>query len=285
MSDTLDKQAANVRISAKLLAVLRRPVTNDEADWNRFASDWYYAHNYASLRDDDLQIVTKIRDFFTDAGVHNVRGIDVGAGTNLYPTLAMLPFCRRIELHEYSRTNVDWLKRNTRALDSRWQQFWEVYAQRPEYAAITDPGRRVRKLTRVRQASVFDLPTRSATSSRWRLWRPRRRYGVGTMCFLACSLSTDMAEFTKAVEAFIGSLKPGAPFAATFMERSEGYLVDGVMYPAVNIDPEDVQAVLAPLTYSLRINRITTSKPLREGYDGFMILATGRVRKQRLPVA
>ncbi len=264
MADTLQESAANAPFRAKLHSVLRRSVTNDEANWNMFASDWYYAQNYALLRDDDHEIVTRIRDFLAATGLRKARGIDVGTGTNLYPALAMLPFCRSIELHEYSTSNVAWLRRSTRAMDPRWEQFWSVYRQQPVYAEVTDPGKRLAKLARVRQASVFDLP--------------ERRYDVATMCFLACSLSTDLDEFGRAVGAFVGCLKPGAPFAATFMERSEGYEVDGVAFPAVSIESSDVERALEPLAYSVDINRITTSKPLREGYNGAMILATGRVR-------
>jgi hypothetical protein len=264
MLDTLANAASNVGTRAKLLFVPRRSVTNDEADWNVFASDWYYAHNYANLRDDDQEIVRGIRDFFAGAGLTGARGVDVGSGTNLYPALAMLPFCRTIELREYSAPNVAWLKRNTRTMDTRWAQFWSVYRENPEYLKVTDPVARLAKLARVKQASVFDLP--------------ERRYDVGTMCFLACSLSTDMNEFRRAVTAFLRSLRPGAPFAATFMERSEGYLVDGVRFPAVSIESSDVEEALAPLAYCRPINRITTRKPLREGYNGAMILATGRVR-------
>ena len=88
------------------------PRSNDQVDWDEFDPDAYLTKNYWSLRDDDRMIMTVVRDFFAStASVGPARALDVGSGTNLYPALAMLPFCERLDLVEFSASNVAWLKR------------------------------------------------------------------------------------------------------------------------------------------------------------------------------
>jgi hypothetical protein len=250
------------------LVVKLRDVTpvpcNSDFDWDQFGSEWYHEHNYSALRDDDHQIMVKIRDFFADSGVTGASGVDVGTGSNLYPALAIMPFCERLELREYSATNVAWLRRNVGSYGASWDPFWGVYRDNPAYAAVADPRGRLASVASIHQSSVFDLP-----SGVWDL---------GTMFFVACSLSNDMIEFQRAIDRFLGCLRPDAPFAVAFMEKSKGYPVDGVWYPAVEIDVSTVDRALALGAYDVRTDRITTNNPLRDGYDGAMIISVGRAR-------
>ena len=120
-------------------------ILNSQVPWDRFDSDWYHDHNYRSLRDDDHQIMKKVRDHFIRARVTRGRGIDVGAGSNLYPALAMLPFCRELELWDIASPNVEWLQSRVRRHDRDWDEFWAVYQARRAYAQVVDPraaGRR-----------------------------------------------------------------------------------------------------------------------------------------------
>lgn len=249
--------------AVKLLDVTPVPC-NSDFDWDRFDSDWYHEHNYQSLRDDDQQIMAHIRDFFATAGVTHANGVDVGAGSNLYPALAMLPFCDRLELREFSAANVAWLNQHVEHYAPSWDPFWAVYRQHAAYAALADPRQRLAAVASVQQTSVFDLPART--------------WDMGTMFFVACSLSNDMIEFQRAIDCFLGSLRPDAPFAVAFMEQSKGYPVDGVWFPAVAIDVSTVEGALATPAYDVQTDRITTNNPLRDGYDGAMILAVGRAR-------
>jgi hypothetical protein len=236
-------------------------ILNSQAPWERFDSEWYHDHNYRTLRDDDRQIMKKVRDHFIAAKVTRGRGIDVGAGANLYPALAMLPFCRELELWEFALPNVEWLRSQVRHYDRNWDEFWAVYRARRAYAQVMDPRVALAKRATVHRGSVFDLPERA--------------WDMGTMFFVACSISTDMAEFDRAVESFVRSLKAGAPFAAAFMKNSEGYWVDGVFFPAVSISADDVSRSVASFAYDVAIHEIETDNPLRPGYEG-MLLAVGR---------
>lgn len=241
-------------------------ITNEEYDWDEFDSDVYFERNYRQLRQDDREIMRIVRDFFRDAGiVSGARGVDVGSGTNLYPALAMLPFCAELDLCEYSASNVKWLQREVHYPGPNWLDFWAVYAQREPYSLIRDPWAELRQKATVEQANVFGLP--------------RRRWDVGTMFFVACSLSADRAEFLAAVSCFVGALKPGAPFAAAFMAKSEGYDVGDLRFPAVAVDDVDVHDCLVSVAYNVQVHLIDIGDRLRDGYGG-MIVATGRVADQ-----
>jgi hypothetical protein len=235
---------------------------NDEFEWDSFDSDAYCAHNYRAVRDDDRQIVATVRDFFAAAGVPaGARGVDVGSGANLYPALGMLPFCAHLDLWEYSASNVAWLQRQVAGFDDNWLDFWRIYREHPAYQGLADPRQALTARTEVHRASVFDLPA--------------RRWDLGTMFFVACSLSTDLAEFRRAVHAFVRALRPGAPFATAFMVESQGYQVGERWFPAVAIDADEVRHCLDEVATGNEVTRIDVGDPLRDGYSG-MIVATGR---------
>jgi hypothetical protein len=245
------------------------PALNSHFPWDDFDSSWYLDHNYRKLRDDDRQIIEIIRDFFVTLGISNQRykhGIDVGAGTNLYPALTMLPLCNEITLYEYATSNVSWLQREVHSYSPSWNPFWDLLTNEPMYKSINSPRDILASTARVKKGSVFDLP--------------KLQWDIGTMFFVAESISFELVEFQAALRSFLKSLLPGAPFAAAFMESSLGYDVSAHRFPAVAITADDVKTYLTDDTEDLKIHRIgVTSSPLRNGYEG-MILAIGRVRRQ-----
>lgn len=251
---------------------------NSQAPWDAFDSAAYVDHNYGSLRSDDariLEIVRKhfadhFRDHFTDGpdgSGERLRGIDVGAGANLYPALSMLPWCGEITLFETSAANVAYLNGQRESYDAHWDQFWaalceqEVYAQR-----VADPRAAFRQAVRIERGNLFDLGDHPGT------WQ------VGTMFFVAESLSSSEAEFFLAVERFMRALAPGAPFAAAFMEGSVGYNVGGQEFPACSVTENEVRKSLTPYAEGENVAITPIGMPggaLREGYEG-MIVACGR---------
>jgi hypothetical protein len=239
------------------------PRSNSDFPWDTFDADEYRDHNYRTLRDDDQQIILAVRDFFAGTGISGARGVDVGSGSNLYPAFSMLPFCSTIDLYEYAATNVAWLNRQTPRYDQCWDQFWAQFAANRVYGAVENPRVRLATAARVRQKSIFDLPA--------------RRWDIGTMFFVACSISADIDEFNAAVTRFVRSLKRDAPFAAGFMVESNGYDVAGTRFPAVSVDMDDIGASFAGVARIHGIQDIDTKHPLREGYGG-MSLVTGWAR-------
>ncbi len=254
---------------------------NSQAPWDSFDSLAYYKHNYRTLREDDRQILAAVRDHF---GAHferrrgrALRGLDVGAGTNLYPALAMLPWCAEITLFERAAGNVAWLRNevggneagggNGTGYGENWDEFWRVLAVHPSYRELDDPRGALRAAARVQQGDLFtDLP--------------EQPFDIGTMFFVAESLSTAHEEFEGAVDKFARALRPGAPFAVAFMENSIGYEVGELVFPACKIVTNDVlESLLRHAADDLTVRRfeVPAAERLRDGYTG-MLLALGRLK-------
>jgi hypothetical protein len=107
---------------------------------------------------------------------------------------------------------------------------------------------------------------------------PKARWDLGTMFFVAESITEDPAEFRAALAGFTGALKPGSPFAAAFMAGSHGYPVAGTHFPALPINQDDVRRHFTELGASdLGVELLRTTHRVRDGYAG-MIVATGVVR-------
>jgi len=259
----IDPAEASITTALRPPAGRRSAHLNSEVDWDAFDPEIYRDHNYRELRGDDHQIMVRMREHFAEAKLTNAQGVDVGPGPNLYPALAMLPFCRTLDLLELSRPNVSYLRTQVAYFDESWDDFWAVFRINAAHAAVHDPRARLREVATITQSSIFGMP--------------EQRWDLGTMFFVACSLSTDIEEFHLATRRFVRSLKPGAPFAAAFMEGSLGYSVGTKRFPAVRIRQEDVAQSLAPVAYhDVLIERISSGDaPLRDGYSG-MILALGK---------
>lgn len=250
-------------------------------DWDAFHPVEYWKANYAYLRGDDRRFLQLLRDFFGAEPDRPGRvGIDVGAGANLYPALAMLPLCERITLLEYGTKNCEWLRGEVQRYSTYWDPFWRVLREHPAYRAIgnTHARRPLARAATVRQGSLFDLE--------------ERQFDVGTMFFVAESITDQAGRFYEAVDRFVGCLRPGAPFAAAFMRNSSGYVVDAQEFPALEIDENHVREHLVKVAPDLRVETVDTrgqfideddardsgkTRLLRHGYDG-MILALGHIK-------
>jgi hypothetical protein len=198
------------------------------------------------------------------------RAIDVGSGTNLYPALLMLPWAEQILLTDYSENNVRWLRAQviSDGVPWTWQPFWRQLQALEGYSQISEPRKQLTvacsgtgQKPAVEECSVFDLP-----SAQWQL---------GTMFFVAESITRDPREFAKAIGCFAGALEPHSPFAAAFMSGSKGYPLGDVTYPALPVTADDIREHFKRLSVSqLRVKELETSQLVREGYEG-MIVATG----------
>lgn len=236
---------------------------NADFDWDSFDSEAYFAHNYSELRPEDRKIIEIMAGHFNRIRprVRNARAIDVGAGANLYPALAMLPFAATITLYERARTNVRWLEQERRRPQSSWGRFWSAMSEgNPAYAEVVKPLDALEGQTEVVQGDIFRLPT--------------NRYDLGTMFFVAESITRMRSEFSRATKSFVDCLQPKAPFAAAFMRESGGYTVGGRSFPAYAVDEQEVSRLFHKIAHHLEI-QVIDSLDLRPGYCG-MIVVTGR---------
>ena len=93
-----------------------------------------------------------------------------------------------------------------------WDEFWKLYSERDEYAAVEDARAALANGCEITQGSVFELEARAEGA-----------WDVGTMFFVAESITQSRREFRKALIRFLDSLASGAPFAIALMEHSLGY--------------------------------------------------------------
>lgn len=239
-------------------------VGNADYDWDVFDSAAYFDHNYGTLRADDEAIIEIVADFFAvDSPKWRSRAIDVGAGANLYPALTMLPFAAEVFLYERAFTNRQWLSTQLRQPSPSWWQFWShINAGRRAYAPIKEPFDLLSRRAQVVKGNIFSLEP--------------GQFDIGTMFFVAESITTRNDEFVRATQLFVNSLVPRAPFAAAFMRDSSGYRVGNRTFPACSVDERDVRQALDPVATGLTIQTVE-SNDLRDGYCG-MIVATGHKR-------
>ena len=247
---------------------------NREVDWDEFDSAAYWEHNYKTLRNDDQSIIQSVAGFFSrhfqhTGGIDLLRGLDVGSGANLYPALGLLPWCGRITLTDLSPANVDWLGRAAAGIGADaegawvWQPFWAEYARFGGYQQLANPRTLLAARHEVHRIDVFNLPVAN--------------WDLGTMFFVAESITSCPEEFEAVIESFLRALVPGAPFATAFMESSIGYVVAGRSFPAVrSVGPEMLERVFARFSAQAEVSRIDVraQNPAQDGYDG-MIVVTG----------
>jgi hypothetical protein len=249
------------------------PIHNADVRWEDFPSEDYWHHNYKEVLPADKEIIHRVGSFFSETfrtRARVQRAIDVGSGTNLYPALLMLPWAEQILLSDYSESNVRWL--HGQIMDEgavwTWQPFWQELQALKGYDQVSEPRKQLRvactgkgSQSVIEGYNVFDLP-----SAQWQL---------GTMFFVAESITRDPREFARAIGRFVGALEPNSPFAAAFMSGSEGYPLGDVTYPALPISADDIRDHFTRLHVSeLSVKQLETSQLVREGYKG-MIVATG----------
>jgi hypothetical protein len=252
------------------------PTYNADVKWADFPSEDYWDRNYKELLPPDQKILQLVGSFFSrtfSMRPRVERAIDVGSGTNIYPALLMLPWANQVLLTDYSESNVRWLRGQVMDDDVAWtwQPFWRELCTLKGYNQISEP----RELLRVactdagpeagiEKLSVFNLPLQQ-----WQL---------GTMFFVAESITRDREEFAAAIESFVGALEPHSPFAAAFMGGSDGYPlgeVKEITYPALPVTAEDISVHFKRLRVNgLNVEELEASNLVRHGYES-MIVATG----------
>jgi NNMT/PNMT/TEMT family len=250
---------------------------NRDYPWDEFNPEEYFKFNYVNLRDDDREIVEIVRDFLARKDAisplpRNARGIDVGTGSNLYPALMMLPFCEHITLYEHSEANVQWLRSQHEAgwpsWDEAWKQFWDLLHERKPYKELANPRKKLTDHVDVIKGDVLSHAEHDL-------------YDLGTMFFVAESITGQRVEFLDAMDQFFSMLKPDALFAMAFMEHSKGYHVGTQQFPATDIGETEVWNCLRERASDFSLHRLSAEdKPLREHYTG-MIVAHGRIKKTR----
>jgi hypothetical protein len=259
------------------------PTYNADVKWADFPSADYWDRNYKELLPPDKKILQLVGSFFSakcPTLPRIKRAIDVGSGTNLYPALLMLPWVDQILLTDYSESNVRWLRSQIMNDDMNgdaewtWGPFWRELQSIKGYNQVSEPRKQLKAActdgggqAAIEECSVFQLSE-----------LPPGKWQLGTMFFVAESITEDPKEFAKALESFIGALEPLSPFAAAFMSGSKGYPLGKdtvITYPALPVAKDDISDHFKRLCVDgLSVVELEPSDRVRHGYEG-MIVATG----------
>jgi hypothetical protein len=169
---------------------------------------------------------------------------------------------------------VQWLRAQRQAgwpsWDEAWKQFWDLLHEREPYSEVADP---VAKLASPTHVAVVKGDVLAHTK--------HDLFDLGTMFFVAESITGQRIEFLDAMDQFFSMLKPDALFAMAFMEHSQGYHVGTQKFPATDIGETDVWNCLREHASDFSLHRLSAEhKPLREEYTG-MIVAHGRIKKKK----
>lgn len=249
---------------------------SETAPWHAFDPEAYFQHYYGDPHPDDDTLTFLAARALRDAHILPDRGldvIDVGTGPSLIPLLATLPVANRLTAWEYAKPNLDWLGHEitTAPLRPQWLHFWrQVKAAHSSQCTTAspllphDPLPLLTQRVRIVRGSIFDLP--------------RHTYDAATMFFCAESITSCPREFESALGAFLATVRPGGHIAAAFLAGSTGYSVNGRRFPAVKLDPGQIESLLRARLATLDVTPIGLSlAEIRSGYAGAIFIA-GRTR-------
>jgi|SRR6185369_11641983 len=223
--------------------------SNRDYNWDDFNSEKYLDHNYREIDRVDAEFLEDLVKFYKKEQPSGLF-LEVGAGSNMYPILAALPYADTIDVLEYGAQNIAYLQKQREELDPDWQKWIEILRELdPDTYRAVDFQQQLQDKMIVNQGSIFDLP--------------KEKYDNISMHSVAESLTKIPREFRKAVRCFIDSGKPGSTLAATFVEKSEGYDSAGLPLPALAIEAWDAVRIFGSSMRSLRFG--STKAEIRPG--------------------
>lgn len=237
-----------VELRERFIAPLMRKSTR-RYDWNKFNPDRYHEHNYQQIDPVDEEVLGELIKFYKEKRPSGLF-LEVGAGSNMYPILAALPYADQIDVCEYGAQNIAYLRKQVKELDPSWQKWIDrLVALAPEVYGQVNFQQQLQQKMRVVQGSIFALPTQV--------------YDNISMHGVAESLTQRDREFKKAVKCFTASAKPGATLVAIFVKNSSGYDTPGRQFPAIAIEAWDAVKIFGPSMQSLRFG--STNAEIRPG--------------------
>ncbi|WP_338015582.1 class I SAM-dependent methyltransferase [Streptomyces sp. CB03234] len=239
---------------------------NADADWDQWPVTAYLAENYRRMHASDATVIRHHAGFYRQFPADGVgRGLEFGAGPNLYPLMVAAAVTRRIDALEPSAANVAYLAGQLDRPDAGWDTFYALCRsldpRLPE--SLTEALSRVRVL----HADATAVPAGA--------------YDLASMNFVAESVTEDADEFAELCGLFIHSVHPGGHLVAAFMENMPSYHIGaGLVWPAFPVDTAAVRHVFAPYTERLRITRVDKDPTLPDYGDTGMVL----LQAVRIPV-
>ncbi|MFI8106680.1 class I SAM-dependent methyltransferase [Streptomyces sp. NPDC086023] len=237
---------------------------NAHADWDRWPVEDYLEENYRRLYACDAAVIRHHSAYCRPLPAGSVaEALELGCGPNLYPLMILAAASGRIDAVEPGAAGYAYLRRQLHhGPEASWQPFYDLCRRlNPALpASLSTALERVRPLhgdvSQVRQY----------------------RYGLGSMTFVAESVTEDGAEFAALCRAFLGCIRPGGGVLAAFMENMPSYRIgEGPLWPAFPVDAPAVREVFAPHTDRLVVRRVPKDPALPDyGHTGMLLLSGTR---------
>ncbi|MER5738583.1 class I SAM-dependent methyltransferase [Streptomyces sp. NPDC002262] len=236
------------------------PRRNADADWDAWPVEAYLAENYRSLHPCDVAVIRHHSALYRRLGPGSVeRSVEFGAGPNLYPLMPAATACRAVDALEPGAAGHAYLRAQLRdGPDPSWQPFYALCRR-------LDPA-----LPRTLAEAL-----RGVTAVRGDVRAVRRHaYGLGSMSFVAESVTEDHEEFARVCRDFADCVRPGGHLLAAFMENMPSYRIgDGPLWPACPVDAGVVREAFAPHARRLEIRRVGKDRTLPDyGDTGILLL-------------
>ena len=228
-----------------------------KTNWEKFDARTYIGNNYSSIHSEDREIINRLVTFYSSLS-SVMSALEVGVGPNLYPIMAMLPYIKKIECIDFSKSNLIYLRKQLKKPDDNWYKFWELFRSLSQEYNI-DLVENLEKKVKTKHGSIYELE--------------EKKYDLASMFFCAESITREHNEFVLACNKFIKSVKSGGNLVAVFMENSKGYSINNIDFPAYPVDIDLIKKIFQPKTSSLLVVRIPLARqPLRPGYIGMLLL-------------
>ena len=233
------------------------------SNWDSFDTDDYLHRNYSKILPPDARIIDELVDYYRSMGSIG-SSLEVGVGPNLYPTLLIKPYSKKIHLIEISEPNLKYLYQQQKSLDDVWLSYWDLLTKKA-------PDKYFGTL------SSSDLNLEISKGSIYAL--PQSKFDLVSMFFVAESITKDAEKFKDACLSLVSAAKPGGRIVSLFMENSTGYHAGKYEFPAIAINLKDLEHTFSDVTLDLSIERIQDDNhTVRSGgYTGMLLLTANRL--------
>ncbi|REF94597.1 NNMT/PNMT/TEMT family protein [Asanoa ferruginea] len=241
-----------------------RVARNADVDWDAWPVEEYLQENYAELHAADRAVIAHHSAALAGLAPGSIdRGVEIGAGPNLYPLMLTGAACRAVDAFEPSAANLAYLRRQLQdGPDAHWAEFFAHCREaNPQLPSSMET---VLARIRVVRGGVLDVGA--------------GKYGLASMNFVAESVTESAAEFRQFCEAFISAVRPGGVLVASFMENMARYrIAGGQEWPGHPVDSATVADVFSPHVIELEVSRIPADPGLPDwGYTGMVLLSARR---------
>ncbi len=219
-------------------------IKNSAVNWDEFDPYIYLKQYYERILNPDRKILTALVKFYKKTCPKG-KFLEIGCGPNLFPILAALPYAEQVDLVDICYKNISYMKQQLSGFHNIWLKWMDLLIKLDDIYNINF-NQQLKKKAKVIIGNIFDLPDKV--------------YDAASMNFVSESITNNINEFHIANRKFIGAIKPGGIFFATYMENSQGYDSPGRPFPAVAINTEDIIKSIGFLCTYLEIVKIK-SKP------------------------